>query len=548
MDLNALPHDFEAEINQGFHRPLRCRIVARLNELGNRPGVLLLLFACVYFVGFGLIAAKAVVSNDELFTLYIARLPHFRDIWAALATGAEQTPPLFYAISRADLHLVGTSGLALRLPELLAFALMCVCVFHIVARRTSAVYGLLALLFPFMTTAFNYVFEARAYALVLAFSALGLLCWIWAVEGRHRQLALIGLATSLAAAISCHYYAVLSLFPLGLGEAIRSFRRKRLDAGIWLALGLSLSPLLMFLPLIQSARRFAPHFWAKPGWLSMAYFYDHFLLTPSAIPLLVIFLAAVIYRALRRPRAEVAERPVPAGVPAHEIAATVGFLLIPVVGVVLAKTVIGAFSERYALPAVVGLAIVVAWGLHSALEARRAPAVALGILLLAFLAIKEVQTYRRVAVDTLRHAQTYSFLESYASGDAPIAISGPMDFMELSYDAPKSLARRLTYLADPRLALQYTGSDDAEKGLVEMRSWGGLNVQQFLEFVASGRRCYVYVINYPDQYGWIVHGLEAAHWRMVLERWQGGMVLFSAAPTDNVHAGEPRKPVAKGAL
>ncbi|HET9177258.1 MAG TPA: glycosyltransferase family 39 protein [Terriglobia bacterium] len=526
-------------MNKEFQSSLRCRIVTHLDRIGNRPGLLLLLFACVYFIGFGMIAAKAVISNDELFTLYIARLPHFRNVWAALATGAEQTPPLFYAISRADIHLVGTSGLALRLPELLAFALMCICLFHIVARRTSSVYGFLALLFPFMTTAFNYVFEARAYALVLAFSALGLFCWIWAVEGRHRQLALIGLAASLAAAISCHYYAVLSLFPLALGEATRSLRRKRLDAGVWLALGLSLSPLLVFLPLIQSARKFAPHFWAKPKWSSMGYFYDHFLLTPSAIPLLVIFLAIVAYRTLRRPDADAADTPVRADVPAHEIAAAVGFLLIPAVGVVLAKTIVGAYSDRYALPAVIGLVLIVAWGLHSALDGRRAVAAALGLLLLAFLAIKEVQTYRRVVVEKLRHTQTYNFLESYAGGSAPIVISGPMDFMELSYDAPKSLARRLTYLADPRLSLQYTGSDDAEKGLVEMRSWAGLDVQQFREFVAAGQKCYVYVINYPDAYAWVVRGFQAAHWQIVLEQWQGGMVLFSAAPAGKAQAPLP---------
>ena len=547
MNLNSLIRNFESEISQEFQSSLRCRIVVRLNELGNRPGVLLLLFACVYFIGFGLIAARAVVSNDELFTLYIARLPSFTDIWVALATGAEQTPPLFYAISRADIHLFGTSGLSLRLPELLAFALMCTCLFHIVARRTSAAYGFLALLFPFMTTAFNYAVEARSYALVMAFSAFGLLCWIWAAEGRHRRLALIGLAASLAAAISCHYYAVLSLFPLGMGEATRTFRRKRLDAGVWLALGLSLSPLLAFLPLIQSARKFAPHFWAKPKWSSMAYFYDHFLLTPSAIPLLVILLAEVIYRALRRPCAEVAERPVRADVPAHEIAAAVGFLLIPVVGVVLAKTVVGAFSDRYALPAVIGLSIIVAWGIHRMLDARRAPAVALGVLLLAFLAIKEVQTYRRVVVDGLRHTQTYNFLQNYASGDAPIVISDPVAFMEFSYDVPKNLARRLTYLADPRLALQYAGSDDAEKGLVEMKSWARLDVQKFHEFVATGRRCYIYVVDYPDQYAWVVRGFQSAHWRIVLERWQGGMVLFSAAPTDNMQASEPPKPVAEEA-
>lgn len=544
MDLNSPTRNFEADIKDEFQSSLRCRIVARLDKLGMRPGVLLLLFACVYFIGFGLIATKAVVSNDELFTFYIARLPHFSDIWAALATGAEQTPPFFYAISRADIHLVGTSGLALRLPELLAFGLTCVCLFHIVARRTSPAYGFLALLFPFMTTAFNYAFEARSYALVLAFSAFGLLCWIWAVEGRHRRLALVGLATSLAAAIACHYYAVLSLFPLGLGEAVRCFRRKRLDAGVWLALGLSLSPLLIFLPLIQSARKFAPDFWAKPKWSSMAYFYDHFLLTPSAIPLLVILLAVAIFRVLRRPHADVAQRPVHTAIPVHEVVAAVGFLLIPVVGVVLAKAAVGAFSDRYALPAVIGLAIIIAWALDSVFEVRRAPAVALGLLLLAFLGIKEIQTCRRVVAESLRQAQTYDFLKNYASGDSPIAISGPMDFMELSYDAPKQLAQRLTYLADPRLALQYTGSDDAEKGLVEMRSWARLDVQKFDEFVATGRRCYIYVVNYPDQYAWVVRGLQAAHWRFVLESWQGRMLLFSAAPTDKGHAGEPPKPAA----
>jgi 4-amino-4-deoxy-L-arabinose transferase-like glycosyltransferase len=347
-----------------------CRIVTVLDKLGRRWKLLLLFWAGVYFTGFGLIASKGVISNDELFTLYIARLPHFRDVWAALATGTEQTPPLFYAVTRADIFLFGTSGLALRLPELLAFALMCVCLYHIVARRTSAAYGFLALLFPFMTTAFNYVFEARAYALVLAFSAFGLLCWLWAAEGRRRALVLIALAVSMAAAISCHYYAVLSLFPLGLGEVVRSFRRKRIDVGVWLALGLSLSPLVVFLPLIESARKFAPNFWAKPRWSSMAYFYEHFLLTPSAVPLLAVFLAVAVYNAFRRSGAEGVETRTRACIPLHEMAGAAGYLLIPVVGVILAKTVVGAFSDRYALPAVIGLSVIFGWGLHSVLAAR----------------------------------------------------------------------------------------------------------------------------------------------------------------------------------
>jgi hypothetical protein len=59
----------------------------------------------------------------------------------------------------------------------------------------------------------------------------------------------------------------------------------------------------------------------------------------------------------------------------------------------MAKTVVGAFSDRYALPAVIGLSIIVAWGLHRSLAARRAPAVALALVLVLFLAVKEAQTH-----------------------------------------------------------------------------------------------------------------------------------------------------------
>jgi Dolichyl-phosphate-mannose-protein mannosyltransferase len=517
-------------MSNGTQQSLRCRIVGQFDRFGSRTWFLLLLVSVVYFIGFGLIASKAVISNDELFTLYIARLTHFRNVWAALATGAEQTPPFFYAVARADIWMFGTSGLALRLPEMLAFALTCACLFQIVSRRTSTVYGFLAILFPFMTTAFNYVFEARAYALVLAFSAVALLCWLWATDGRHRALALAGMAGSLAAALSSHYYAVLSLFPLALGEVVRSFRRKRIDVGIWLALGLSLSPLLAFLPLIESARKFAPHFWAKPQWSSIAYFYEHFLLTPTAVPLLAIFLVVVTYSAFRCDKADTGGKRARFCVPLHEAVAAVGYLLIPAVGVVLAKTAVGAFSDRYALPAVIGLSIIIAWGLYIAFGGRRAVAIALGLLLCGFIAVKELQAYRRAAADSVLHVSTFAFLQTYARGDAPIVISGPMDFTELTYDAPKDLAGRLTYLADPQMALQYTGSDDAEKGLVEMKSWAGLNVQPFGPFVASGQMCYVYVVNYPDNYRWVIRGLKAAHWEIALRRWQDGMILFSATP------------------
>ncbi len=520
--------------------PSLCRTKALLERIARSQRFLLVLFFFIYTAGFGLIGAKKILWNDELFTLYISRLPHFDDIWAALKTGAEQTPPLSFAITRASVCMLGTSGLTIRLPEILAFGLMCSCLFCLVSRRTSPVFGFISMLFPFMTTAFNYVVEGRAYALVVAFTSFALLCWMWAGEGRRRTLALTGLAVSLAAAVSCHYYAVLGLFPLGMGELARTFRRKKFDAGVWLALILSMSPLLIFLPLIESARKFAPHFWAKPRWSSIGYYYEHFLLAPSAVPLLVMLLAVAIYCSFLRSKAdERRQRTIP-DVPPHEVAAVIGFLLIPAVGVILAKTVVGAYSDPYALPAVIGLSIIIAWGLYSALEGQEAPALALGLLLCAFLTIKQAQTYRRLVMERSLKDSTYAFLEANAQGDAPIVISGPTNFTELTYGAPPALGTRLIYLADPGLAVQYTGTDDPDRGLIEMKSWAGLNVLPFRSFVASAGPCYIYAQSSRDQYAWTVRAFQAARLKVTLVNWREEGVLLSAEP------GHDKEPTVSG--
>src|SRR5206468_3466418 len=107
---------------------------------------------------------------------------------------------------------------AVRLPEILAYLVFLLCMYVFVARRTNEVYGLFAMIVPTLTAAGYYASEARAYALVLAFASLALLCWQAAAEGRHRRAAVVGLALALALATSAHYYAVLVVGPLALGE------------------------------------------------------------------------------------------------------------------------------------------------------------------------------------------------------------------------------------------------------------------------------------------------------------------------------------------
>src|SRR5262245_65490298 len=134
--------------------------------------------------------------NDELFTFYTSRLPKVSDIWGALLTGADQIPPLFHLITRAAFALFGVNSLSVRLPEVLGFWVMSLCLFRFVSKRSSALYGFAAMLVPLITVAYDYAYEARPYGLVLGFCGLALLCWQSAAEGHYRKLPLIGLAVS----------------------------------------------------------------------------------------------------------------------------------------------------------------------------------------------------------------------------------------------------------------------------------------------------------------------------------------------------------------
>src|SRR3972149_1994188 len=187
------------------------------NQCERRKLWLLCGFSIVFLISTCWLASRKLMWNDELFTLYISRLPSVSDIWSALSTGADQTPPFFHIITRASFSLFGVNHVSIRLPEVLGFWVMSLCLFQFVSKRSSAIYGFVAMLFPLVTIAYSYAYEARPYGLVLAFSGLPLLCWQSAAEGRYRKLSLIGLALSLAAAVSSHYYAVLLFLPLAVG-------------------------------------------------------------------------------------------------------------------------------------------------------------------------------------------------------------------------------------------------------------------------------------------------------------------------------------------
>lgn len=493
------------------------------NQCERRKLWLLCGFSILYLASTILLASRKLIWNDEFFTFYISRASNVSDIWSALLTGADQIPPFFYLITRASLYLFGENHISLRLPEIVGFWVMCLCLFYFVSKRSSALYGLAAMLLPLVTTAYYYAYEARPYALVLGFGGLSLLSWQSAAEGSCRKLSLIGLALSLAAALSSHYYSVLLFFPLALGELVRSLYRRRLDLVIWIVFVIATIPLLLYIPLIEQAKTYTATFWAKPRWESIPEFY-HFLLTPALLPLVATLILSSFYSttdtAIRSSENQ-EPRPIPAF---HEIAAAFGFVVIPVVGVILAKFVTGAFTNRYALPSVMGFCILFAFAAHRLLNGRAILGAALLVFSLSWFMVSEVKYLKQENATLKSQAKTYDFLRSGSDNSLPIVVSDAHTFMILTYYAPRDIASRLVYLADPEASLRYLGYTTVDQGILDLKPWLRLKVEEYKRYVASQPRFLVY--GNTGFLNWLLYKLTETNMRIELRGRNGDNLLF----------------------
>ena len=476
------------------------------------------------------LAARAHLWNDELYTWYFARLPTMGDVWDQLSTGVEQLPPFFYVLTRASLAIFGDNAIALRVPSLLGLALGCACVWVVVARRTNAWYGFLAAIIPLATNAFRFAWEARPYALLVGFAGAALLFHQLRSDAVRPRLAVVGLALALAAATAVQYYGVLVVLPLAGAEAVRSSLRRRADWAVLGAFCAPLVPLAVALPLIEGARKYAHQFWTTFGLSSAPEFYVLLLragvFSASRLPewLALAFTAVVLGGAaivlLRRPVAF----PI-------DLAAAVGFVLLPLVGVLFAELVTGAYTDRYVLPAVLGPAVLIPLALYR-LAGGRVVAIGAVVIVVAWFGVLFQYWQRDVTGDLDRQKALIGFLERTTSPESPpIAVGHPHDYFELAHYAPPSLARRLIRISSPALAHRYGPSRSAEEGLIVLQKFAPLRVVPY----RSQPRSYLLLLTVRDReknWNWIEPALlaDGHRLRLVARDEARGFALYRVEP------------------
>jgi uncharacterized membrane protein len=415
---------------------------------------------------------------DELFTYYTATQPTVGDLFNSIMEGCDGQPPLYTLLARLFLQLFGNVSLALRLPALLGIGVMCVALFGFCRRRLHGTEAMLAVLIA-CHASFYFVTEGRCYGAVLGCTALALLFWQRAVEGRSRGKALAGLSLSLAGSIAFHYYSVFLLIPFGIGECVRWARSRKADLPVWIAIGISPLILLPHLPLIRAARPLLAHNWAKASPKQAVLSYLEYLgpLTPCCIAVLVVYASWVI---IRRRRPDGKTYP---GLAPHEWMTCSLLALLPALIVTTALATTRVFTSRYGLPAVVGVSIVVGVSLSQLARGRRFVTDAATLILAIGLALRVAASISgpvslresQAALDVLRIAQ---------ADPRPVLVADDHVFMELWFYRPE-LRNRIVHTVAPELARQYAGCDTTPIILTALRRRVPMRLIDYSDFIES---------------------------------------------------------------
>ena len=385
----------------------------------------------LFYLGSSLyIAAHRLFWFDELFTLYIARLPHLSTIWSALGNGVDALPPTYYILVRLCDSLFGPSEVAARAPSAIAMAIGLVVIFDCARRLINGLYALIAPLVAVCSFVPYYGYEARSYALCFMLSAMAL--WAWTYEGFSKRAQAVLFGAIFFAGVCCHYYFPMCLAPYFAWELLRWKPGKRPSAKLVGGIIGSVLPLVLLSPLILSfSRKFGGGYWNRPSLNELRIIYAQ--LFPDGLLLLALMM---LWIALARAESSDTQESLVPQMPEAEVIGWL-FLGVPIAAYTVAVLKTNAFYSRYYIGVVppVGLALASLLWRHG----RRVAQVGAGVVvLLAAWGVGQqvlvMQAPEKVEATGIRSfLQTESLLQ--VEGKHYFVTSEPLLFLEAEHYA-----------------------------------------------------------------------------------------------------------------
>jgi Dolichyl-phosphate-mannose-protein mannosyltransferase len=430
-------------------------------------------------------AAGKPLWFDELLTEAVSRQPNLSAVWNALKNGVDGNPPFFYLIERAASKVTSNEMIAFRLPSIFAFSCTLICVYLFVQKRSGARNAFLCFLLLFVTPLNTiYAAEARPYSLLVACLAIALVSY----QRLPSVPWTLGFFVSLSLAESLHYYAGLACFPFFTAELVYLYHTGRFRTWTWLSMFASLAPAVLSIPFLLRIRSvYGPHFWARPEFMLIPRSYGIYFrldaMWGAAIATVAFLIVLGSWAQTRKLYEAREENDAP---PPSEHAIVLGILALPIFGVVIAKIAHGGATDRYYLPAILGMVAAFGYALKRLMPAQFNLVAA---LILAAVASQEVGFFRLVLSSHGAGENRAAFLPPILSAahrsDLPVVISDAGQYVEFSHDAPQTLNARMVALVDPSNALVYAGTDTVDHVVSALRYCEPLHVYDFKPFAAA---------------------------------------------------------------
>jgi 4-amino-4-deoxy-L-arabinose transferase-like glycosyltransferase len=445
-------------------------------------------------------AATRPLWFDEIATTIIVRQNSVSAMWRALSRGVDGQPLTYYLIERLASLVTRNEQISFRIPSILAFSCLTICLFAFIRKRSGNTTALICSAIPLFTLLFDpFAVEARPYSVVTACLAIALVCYQHAPSARC--MILMGLSFALAQAF--HYYSIISFIPFVVAETVWMLTARRIRWGVWLAFSCGLLPLVCYWrPLSRLRNYYGTHYWAVASWDGATSSYAWFFNTTigwgkvlAAVAAIAV-LAALLFRVRKTTEtgsllANLLQEPI----------LILGLLALPFVGFAVAKLSHGGMTPRYTLSTVLGFSLAGGYVLP---QIKRSSVVLLAViaLLLAF-GLQEKRFWTSYSTQFVSPAKSVQELVTAAGyPELPVVVSDPHDFLQLAHYSPPAWNKRFVSLVDPPNAVIYSGSDSADLELQVMRDFAPLQIYDFDKFAAEHTTFLLYSSNAGQGLDW----------------------------------------------
>jgi uncharacterized membrane protein len=458
--------------------------------------------------------------KDEFLSFYSDGVATFKQVLLVqLHHPISLDPPTYHLLSHLSMDLIGRNAIALRLPALAGFLLFQLCLFFFVRRLAGNRAAVIAAALPLLTASFRYSAEGRPYGLLLGLYTLSLVCWQGAAQDdtSPRIFHLIGLTLSIALAITSHYFGILILIPVSLGELARILTRKRLDLGVLAALILGLASVALILPFQKALMVYRQHYYiAGVNFHDISQGYRELFLRYTTWPLsfqklaaaLMVLLALTLVvagynRFKRRPATE----------HAYTWIALTAMALLPLFGYLFGRFVTHTMEVRYVIAALIAFVATLAIVLERRLRNATFYYATLTLILITalILNIRNIQQERHTSNEILASFQLspQAALALHLNPHELIYLQSLSDFyLDTYYDPDPTLRPRFSLVDGQAQEIRWLAHDTEFVTAENMRTFAPLSITTFADFRTQPHPL---LILHPGSWQWIDKQLEADH-------------------------------------